>query len=81
MFVASGMSCGGTFSAGGPVTFKRLYLTDSPRHGRVVLQQGGHYHYTATAGYHGADSFSLRICGIGRRGQGCGNLHYTVTVQ
>jgi Bacterial Ig domain len=82
MVVASGSPCGGTFAAGGRVSFKRLYLTGSPQHGRVVLQEGGHYHYTSTAGYHGPDSFSLRVCGIGPRGgEGCGNLHYSVTVE
>jgi hypothetical protein len=81
MAVASGSPCGGTFSAAGRVTFKRLYLTSPPQHGRVVLQEGGHYHYTSAAGYHGSDSFSLRVCGVGPRGEGCGNLHYAVTVQ
>lgn len=82
MVAQSGAPCGGTFMAGGGATFKRLYLIAGPHHGRVVLQEGGHYHYMSAAGYHGADSFTLRVCGIGGGGrQGCGNLQYSVTVQ
>jgi len=81
MVVNSGSDCGGTFEAGGRATFKRLYLIGGPQHGRVVLQEGGHYHYTSTAGFHGSDSFSLRVCGIEPGGEGCGNLHYAVTVE
>jgi hypothetical protein len=34
------------FAAAGSITFKRLYLAGAPRHGRVVPEKGGHYHYT-----------------------------------
>lgn len=82
MVVNSGTSCGGTFRAAGRTTFKRLFITARPQHGRVVLQEGGHYHYTSVAGYHGSDNFSLRVCGIGASGaESCGNLHFTVAIQ
>jgi len=82
MMASSGKPCGGTFRATGRTMFKRLYLTANPKHGRVVLQQGGYYHYTSAAGYRGSDSFSLRVCGIGPSGaETCGNLHFSVTVE
>jgi hypothetical protein len=66
MVVASGSPCGGTFAAAGRVTFKRLYLTGGPQHGRVVLQEGGHYHYTSAAGYPARIAFRCESAGSDR---------------
>jgi Bacterial Ig domain len=82
MTVTAGSECGGTFGAAGRVVFKRLYLVTAPQHGTVTLREGGHYHYAARAGYRGADSFMLRVCGIGGAGrEHCADLSYAVTVQ
>jgi hypothetical protein len=81
MTVQSGSPCGGTFIGPSSVTLKRLNLIAAPQHGKIQLQEGGHYHYTSAAGYHGPDSFLLQICGIGARGESCGELRYSVTVQ
>lgn len=81
MKLKSGGHCGNTFTYSGPGFYKRLFLVTRPQHGNVVLREGGHYRYFSTAGYHGSDSFMLRICGNVSGHDGCANLQYSVTVE
>jgi len=81
MILKSGGGCGNTFAIHGAGFFKRLYLVTRPQHGNVVLREGGHYRYFPTAGYHGSDSFMLRVCGNVSGRDGCANLQYSVTVE
>jgi hypothetical protein len=81
MSLTSGGGCGNTFRSFGAMFYKRLYLVTPPQHGNVVLREGGHYRYFSKAGYHGSDSFMLRICGNTNGHDGCANLQYNVTVE
>jgi hypothetical protein len=81
MILRSGDGCGNTFFLHGPGFYQRLYLVARPQHGNVVLREGGHYRYFSTAGYHGSDSFMLRVCGNVSGANGCANLQYSVTVE
>ena len=78
--IKQGQTCGGSYSAGGTMTFKRLYLLQAPSHGTVRLREGGKYFYTAPVGYSGSDSSKLRICGTEGTIEGCTNLSYNMTV-
>jgi hypothetical protein len=78
--IKQGQTCSGSYSAGGTMTFKRLYLLQAPSHGTVRLREGGKYFYTAPVGYSGSDNFKLRICGTEGTIEGCTNLSYNMTV-
>ena len=79
--IEQGKTCSGSFSAGGTWTFKRLYLAQAPARGKVRLQQGGTYFYTAPTGYSGSDNFTLRVCGKEGTVDGCANLINNMTVK
>jgi len=78
---SSGKPCGGSFRAGGPIRFKRLYLATPPQNGTVSLREGGYYSYQSKPGYRGPDVFMLRICGTEQTAEGCANVRYSVTVE
>jgi hypothetical protein len=75
-----GTACDGAFRSGGNTSFKNLVLVSPPQHGSVSLRQGGYYTYRPNAGFQGADSFQMRVCGTEGTIQGCADLHYTATV-
>ena len=79
----SGATCEATFSNvnGSNLTFKRLLLVTPAARGKVNLREGGHYIYTAPAGYKGQDTFTLRVCGTENEKPGCATLNYQVTVE
>ena len=81
MTVSAGTSCEGSYQLNFPGT--HLYIVSNPGHGRVSLREGGHYIYTPAAGYRGADSFMLKLCGRIQGGatESCTNLQYSVTVE
>lgn len=78
--IKQGQTCSGNYTAGGNMVFKRLFLAQAPAHGTVRLREGGTYFYTASAGYSGPDSFTLRVCGKEGTVEGCANLIYNMTV-
>jgi hypothetical protein len=78
--VRSGEACTAYFRAGGKMSFKRLFLVSAPQNGSISLREGGHYTFSAKAGYRGRDSFMLRICGTENGTDGCADLQYTVTI-
>jgi hypothetical protein len=79
--IKGGGSCNGSYYSGSAAVFKRLYLVSPPRHGRVRLQEGGRYFYTAPTNYRGADPFTLRVCSQTGTYEGCSNIIYNMTVQ
>jgi Bacterial Ig domain len=79
--IDQGKTCTGNFTAGGTWIFKRLYLVQAPSRGKVRLQEGGTYFYTAPVGYSGNDDFTLRVCGIQGGMEGCANLINHMTVR
>jgi hypothetical protein len=79
--IKAGVTCSGSYNSGGTVVFKRLYLAQAPRYGRVRLQEGGRYFYTAPTGYKGEDPFTLRICSQTGTYEGCSNIVYNMTVR
>ncbi|MFO1112135.1 MAG: Ig-like domain-containing protein [Bradyrhizobium sp.] len=78
--IQQGKSCSGSYTAGGTMVFKRLYLVQAPAHGKVQLREGGTYFYTAPTGFTGSDPFTLRVCGREGAVEGCANLVYNMTV-
>jgi hypothetical protein len=78
--IRQGQTCSGSYSAGGTMVFKRLYLAQAPTRGSVRLREGGHYFYTAPTGYSGSDPFTLRVCGKEGTIEGCANVIYNMTV-
>lgn len=79
--VKAGHTCVGNFRAGGTWIFKRLYLFEPPKHGKVRLREGGTYFYTAPENYSGPDTFILRVCGKEGTVDGCANLINNMTVR
>lgn len=79
--IEQGKTCSGSFTAGGTWIFKRLLLAQAPVRGKVRLQQGGTYFYTAPTGYSGSDNFTLRVCGKEGAIDGCANLINNMTVK
>jgi hypothetical protein len=82
MFIQTkvGAACDGAFRSGGNTSFKRLLLVSPPQHGSISLRQGGYYTYRPNAGFQGADSFQMRVCGTEGAIEGCADLQYTATV-
>jgi hypothetical protein len=81
MTVKAGKNCGSRRWIFGPTTPNRLYLVTQPKHGKVTLSHPGGYHYAATGGYIGPDSFTLRLCGTRNGGYaGCANIQFEVSV-
>ena len=78
--IKQGNTCNGSYTAGGIMVFKNLYLAQAPAHGKIRLRQGGTYFYTAPTGYSGKDPFTLRVCGMEGAFEGCANLIYNMTV-
>jgi len=76
-----GEACNANFRSYGPMIYRRLYLVSSPQHGNIQLIEGGRYRYSAQAGYRGADSFMLRVCGTQNGYEGCADLQYAVTIE
>jgi hypothetical protein len=70
-----------SFTAGGQMMFRNLYIEQKPQHGTLSLAQGGRYTYIPRSGFTGTDQFKLEICGeyLGR--DSCVILQYDVTVQ
>lgn len=81
MTVTSGKPCSSSYQLNFPGT--HLYIASNPDHGRLSLREGGHYTYVPTAGYRGADTFTLKLCGRIQGGQteSCTDLKYVVAVE
>jgi hypothetical protein len=79
--IRQGRTCNGYYRAGRIATFRRLYLTEPPAHGTLLLQEGGTYSYTAPTGFTGNDPFMLRICGKEGLVTGCSKIVYNMTVE
>ena len=78
--IGQGKSCTGSYTAGGNLVFKRLWLFSPPARGKIKLHEGGRYTYTAPTGFTGADPFTLRVCGVEGGHEGCANIVYNMTV-
>jgi hypothetical protein len=79
--IKQGRTCDGYYRAGRIATFRRLYLTEPPVHGRLLLREGGTWSYTAPSGFIGNDPFMLRICGREGLITGCSKIVYNMTVK
>ena len=79
--IKQGRSCSGNYRPGRIATFRRLYLTEPPAHGTLLLHEGGTYSYTAPTGFTGSDPFMLRICGKEGLITGCSRIVYDMTVE
>jgi hypothetical protein len=45
--IQQGQTCKGYYRTGRIATFRKLYLTEPPAHGTLLLHEGGTYSYTA----------------------------------
>jgi hypothetical protein len=79
--IRQGRTCNGDYRPGWIATFRRLYLTEPPAHGTLLLHEGGTYSYTAPTGFIGTDAFMLRICGREGLVTGCSKIVYTMRVE
>jgi len=79
--IKQGWTCNGSYRAGRIATFRRLYLTEPPAHGTLLLHEGGSYSYTATTGFTGSDPLMLRVCGREGLFTGCSRIVYNMTVE
>lgn len=58
-----------------------LSVAKHPKSGKLAPRDGAGWSFVPNPGFAGADSFSIKICGRGRGGEGCSVMHYQVTVQ
>ena len=80
--IPAGETCTGRrWRIGGNAVFKRLYLAVPPERGKVRLQEGGRYFYTAPTNFTGVDRFTLRVCGALGSTDSCTNIAFHMTVQ
>jgi hypothetical protein len=79
--IKQGRTCNGYYRTGRIATFRRLYLTEPPAHGTLLLHEGGTYSYTAPTGFTGSDPFMLRVCGREGFISGCSKIVYTMVVE
>jgi hypothetical protein len=79
--IRQGRTCSGYYRTGRMATFRRLYLTEAPAHGTLLLHEGGTYSYTAPVGFSGNDPFMLRICGQEGLVKACSRIVYNMTVE
>ena len=79
--IKQGRTCSGTYRPGRIATFRRLYLSEPPVHGTLLLREGGTYSYTAPVGFTGSDPFMLRVCGREGLIAGCSKIVYNMTVK
>ena len=77
---SSAQPCGGQFTTRGTLTISAVTVAAAPQSGSVRLSGTG-YSYKSNAGYHGADSFTLKVCGTEGTAKGCANIRYAVTVE
>ena len=64
-----------TLHAGPSSSFTSIAIIAGPRHGRLVKTGVSGLIYTASAGYKGSDSASVKFCGKGRN-NGCSTVTY-----
>jgi hypothetical protein len=79
--IKRGGTCSGYYRTGPIASFRRLYLTEQPGHGTLLLHEGGTYSYTAPTGFTGSDMFMLRVCGREGLITGCSKVVYNMTVE
>jgi hypothetical protein len=79
--IKRGQTCNGHYRTGRIATFRRLYLSEPPAHGRLLLHEGGTYSYIAPTGFIGSDPFMLRICGKEGLITGCSKIVYDMAVR
>jgi len=60
--------------------FTGLSVERRPGHGRLTLGSAA-FQYHAQSGYHGADSYAVKICMQGRRGHGCSVVVVEATIE
>lgn len=65
----------------GPVELTALSVVKHPKSGKLAPRDGAGWSFVPNPGFAGADSFSIKICGRGRGGEGCSIMHYQVMVQ
>jgi hypothetical protein len=64
----------------GASTFDSVTVVQPPAHGRAHTNGRLGYGYRPAKGYHGPDSFVIRICGFNAISRGCSNLKHHVVV-
>ena len=79
--IKQGSTCDGTYRTGRITTFRKLYLTEPPAHGTLLLHEGGTYSYTAPTDFTGSDPFMLRVCGKEGLITGCSRIVYNMEVE
>ena len=79
--IKQGRTCSGYYRPGRIATFRRLYLSEPPAHGTLLLREGGTYAYTAPVGFTGSDPFMLRVCGREGLIAGCSKIVYNMRVE
>ena len=81
MTVKSGANCGSRYWSINTFTAKMLYIAVPPQHGKISLSAPGGYSYSASPGYIGSDTFTLKLCGTKFGGyEGCADILFRVSV-
>jgi hypothetical protein len=70
-----------SFNAGGTTSVDSTVVVAQPKHGTVEMQGRSGFRYLPAKGFHGADKFTLRMCGRTSTAQGCSNLSWNVVVK
>jgi hypothetical protein len=80
--LSSGETCFHTLrnNTGSGNIFTGLSVEQRPSHGTLTLGSAA-FQYHAQAGYHGADTYAVKICMQGARGRGCSVAVVEATVE
>jgi hypothetical protein len=79
----SGQGCTTSFRGGLRTSFESLSVVQRARHLAITPASNGFGFTVArrTAGYAGADSYTLKVCGQSAGGRGCATITYDVTIR
>ena len=65
--------------------FTKADVVGKPQHGSLIVPDvsplGFWFRYAPSAGYTGADTYAVKLCGKTVGGEGCSTLNYTATVK
>ena len=60
-------------------TFQQITVAQRPSHGAVTVGESG-FQYRSSQGYHGVDSYAVKICMESPRGKGCSIVTFNADI-
>jgi hypothetical protein len=79
--VMDSRGCFHRYTSGSTHVLTAIAVATRPSHGTLAAAGSMQFHYVPKAGYKGADSYAVRICGVSSAGRGCSNIRYNVTIE